>query len=279
MNNNFLRSLEYSLQKGFIDKNISGSAKYKPQLLTNNIKESENVLSSLLEELTNCHSFIFSVAFITESGLATLKSYLYDLHLRGIKGRILTSTFLNFNQPKVFKELLKITNVEVRLTNVEGFHSKGYIFEYDQFYSLIVGSSNLTAQALKANYEWNVKLTSYEDGEIIDHFKNQFEEVWEKSIPLNDQWIKKYESLYQPNEMQKSALDQIQKVRDEGNKKGLVISATGTGKTYLSAFDVRKFAPKRMLFIVHREQILQKAKEDYQRLLGGLNKDYGILSG
>src|SRR5699024_10880277 len=77
MNNNFLRSLEYSLQKGFIDKNISGSAKYKPQLLTNNIKESENVLSSLLEELTNCHSFIFSVAFITESGLATLKSYLY----------------------------------------------------------------------------------------------------------------------------------------------------------------------------------------------------------
>src|SRR5699024_5884766 len=242
------------------------------------------------------------------SGLATLKSYLYDLHLRGIKGRILTSTFLNFNQPKVFKELLKITNVEVRLTNVEGFHSKGYIFEYDQFYSLIVGSSNLTAQALKANYEWNVKLTSYEDGEIIDHFKNQFEEVWEKSIPLNDQWIKKYESLYQPNEfnpldkvidfpeeyqtnnietalsiqpnkMQKSALDQIQKVRDEGNKKGLVISATGTGKTYLSAFDVRKFAPKRMLFIVHREQILQKAKEDYQRLLGGLNKDYGILSG
>src|SRR5699024_12264589 len=108
---------------------IRSDDKCKPKLLTNNNKESENVFSSVLEELTNCHSFIFSVAFITESGHATLKSYLYDLHLRGIKGRILTSTFLNFNQPKVFKELLKITNVEVRLTNVEGFHSKGYIFE------------------------------------------------------------------------------------------------------------------------------------------------------
>ena len=132
----------------------------------------------MLEELENSTSFIFSVAFITESGLATFKSHFLDLKQKGVKGRILTSTFLNFNQPKVFKEFLKIENVEVRLTNLSGFHSKGYIFDNKTHYSLIVGSSNLTAHALKVNYEWNVKLTSHEDGEIVQHFKNQFEEVW-----------------------------------------------------------------------------------------------------
>ena len=79
--------------------------------------------------------------------------------------------------------------------------------------------------------------------------------------------------------MQQAALQEIQAVREAGKHKGLVISATGTGKTYLSAFDVRRFAPKRMLFIVHREQILHKAKSDFKRILGGIDEDFGILSG
>src|SRR5690606_22249354 len=72
-----------------------------------------------------------------------------------------------------------------------------------------------------------------------------------------------------PNKMQETALLQIESLREAGHQKGLVVSATGTGKTYLSAFDVRSVAPKRMLFIVHREQILQKAKQDYMKILGG----------
>ena len=80
-----------------------------------------------------------------------------------------------------------------------------------------------------------------------------------------------------PNAMQKAALLQIQAVRDAGKDKGLVISATGTGKTYFSAFDVRSFAPKRMLFIVHREQILNKAKADFQKILGGIDEEFGII--
>lgn len=252
---------------------------------------------------------MFSVAFITENGLATLKSHFLDLKQKGIKGRILTSTFLNFNQPKVFKELLKITNVEVKLTNLEGFHSKGYIFNNKNHYSLIVGSSNLTAHALKVNYEWNVKLTSHENGEIVHHFKNQFEEVWENAQTLTEEWIAHYEKNHTqivdssvisqvtdfpnsyksnpikealeivPNKMQQAALQEIQAVREAGKNKGLIISATGTGKTYLSAFDVRRLKPKRMLFIVHREQILQKAKTNFNRVLGGIDKDFGILSG
>ncbi|MGK7376928.1 DUF3427 domain-containing protein [Planococcus sp. 1R117A] len=304
---NLLQNLQDSLYKGFIDQTQHSGERFKPTLLVNNAKE--NVLNALLEELDHCQSFLFSVAFVTESGLATLKSHFLDLERKGIKGRILTSTFLNFNQPKVFKELLKITNVEVRLANKKGFHSKGYIFNHETHHSLIVGSSNLTANALKVNYEWNVKLTSLENGEIVNHFNDQFEEVWGTAIPLTDEWIERYESSYvpptnnreaslvtdfpavyetnaieealkiRPNKMQQAALQEIQLVREAGNDKGLVISATGTGKTYLSAFDVRSFAPKRMLFIVHREQILQKAKSDFLQILGGVEEDFGILSG
>ncbi|MBZ5199890.1 DEAD/DEAH box helicase [Planomicrobium chinense] len=304
---NLLQNLQESLYKGFIDQTQHSGERFKPTLLVNNTNE--NVLNALLEELDHCQSFLFSVAFVTESGLATLKSHFLDLERKGIKGRILTSTFLNFNQPKVFKELLKITNVEVRLANKKGFHSKGYIFNHETHHSLIVGSSNLTANALKVNYEWNVKLTSLENGEIVNHFNDQFEEVWETAIPLTEEWIEHYASSYvppvnnrevslvtdfpavyqtnaieealkiKPNKMQQAALQEIQLVREAGHDKGLVISATGTGKTYLSAFDVRSFAPKRMLFIVHREQILQKAKSDFLQILGGAEEDFGILSG
>lgn len=301
------KKLENSLHKGFIDQHKPVSAQFKPKLLTN--KKHENVLSTLLQELKTCKTFIFSVAFITEGGLATLKTMLYDLEKIGVKGRILTSTFLSFNQPKMFRELLKLKNVEVRLSDAKGFHSKGYIFEHENYYSLIVGSSNLTDSALKANFEWNVFLTSLEDGEVIHHFKNQFEEAWEASIPLSEQWINDYqlryvlenpkqfssqivrsESLYttnklrdaleiKPNKMQQDALVQLNELRATGAKKGLIISATGTGKTYLSAFDVRNAAPQRMLFIVHREQILKKTMADYRKILGGNDEDFGILSG
>ncbi|WP_117168138.1 DUF3427 domain-containing protein [Paraliobacillus sediminis] len=305
----FIQNLENSLHKGFINQNHSTSGSYMPKLLINDPKNNINVLDSLLEELENSSSFIFSVAFITESGLATLKSHLLDIKNKGVQGRILTSTFLKFNNPKVFRELLKIKNVEVRLTDIEGFHSKGYIFKNENYYSLIVGSSNLTAQALKVNYEWNIKLTSHDNGDIVHHFKNQFEEVWSRAQPLTEQWILNYEEVYineivtreddrlielptsystntikdalkiVPNKMQQAALKQIQSLRESGKTKGLVISATGTGKTYLSAFDVRSFRPKRMLFIVHREQILNKAKSDFKRILGGIDKDFGIISG
>lgn len=298
-----IQKLENSLYKGFIDQNKAVSSQFRPKLLSN--KAHENVLSSLLQEMKTCKTFTFSVAFITEGGLATIKTMLYDLEKKGITGRILTSTFLSFNQPKMFKELLKLKNVEVRVTDVKGFHSKGYIFEHDEHYSLIVGSSNLTDSALKANFEWNVYLTSLENGEVIHHFKNQFDQTWQESTPLTEEWVLQYNALYErpefankvaspplyvtnplresleirPNKMQTQALEQLKLLRQSGATRGLIISATGTGKTYLSAFDVRNAMPKRMLFIVHREQILKKAMQDFRKILLGDPDDYGILSG
>lgn len=299
--------LESSLYKGFIDQNKTLNTTLKPKLLSN--KDHENVLTTLLKELNTCKSFIFSVAFITEGGLATLKTALYELEKRGISGRILTSTFLSFNNPKTFKELLKIPNLEVRISDEKGFHSKGYIFDQENYYSLIVGSSNLTDSALKTNFEWNIYLNSLENGEVIKHFHDQFEIMWNNSQKLSEDWIIKYQQQYtfnlqnsripntvrtpplyvtnsmkealeiQPNKMQIEALAQLKALRETGANKGLIISATGTGKTYLSAFDVRQFNPKKVLFVVHREQILKKAMQDYRKVLGGNEDDYGILSG
>ena len=293
------------LHKGFIDRHYPYGDQFKPKLLVNDRKRKLDVLSTIVDELKSSQGFMFSVAFITESGLATLKSHLLDLHIKGIKGRIITSTYQFFNKPKIFQELLKLKNVEVRIAETEGFHSKGYIFDQGQHTSLIVGSSNLTANALKVNYEWNVKLTSLENGELVDHFHNQFEEMWSLAKPLTQIWIAQYKDEYEarelpvvaehpgvyqvnrlaealtiePNKMQIAALNGIASIRDQGENRGLVVSATGTGKTYLSAFDVRAVNPKRLLFIVHREQILKKAKVDFQKVLGGLDEDFGILSG
>lgn len=280
---------------------------YSPQLLINNPSKNENILSSVLEQLSQCQSFMLIVAFVTESGLATLKSHFYDLKRKGIRGKLLTSTYLYFNHPKVFRELLKIENMDVRLTDLKGFHSKGYIFNNEEHHALIIGSSNLTAQALKMNYEWNIKLVLNPNDELLLQIYDQFEDVWHNASPLTNDWILKYEITFiqytakkiiqeemaaivqipkepiislsiEPNKMQLAALHSLDEVRLEHQQKALVISATGTGKTYLSAFDVKNYNPKRMLFIAHREQILIKAKSDFVQVIGGEEQDYGLLS-
>jgi len=288
-----------SLKVGFIDKNHIGPSYFKPTLVTNRVQRGDTVLAHILHELETAKSFHLSVAFITESGLAMLKSVLYDLKEKGVKGRLLTSTYLQFNEPHVFRELLKLENVEVRLAEIEGFHPKGYLFEQDEHYTLLIGSANLTAQALKVNHEWNIKVTSYENGELLYDAYNYFDETWEQAIPLTASWLSTYERSYvqlpstdpiplveeplynsvQPNEMQKEALKQLALLREQGKKKGLVISATGTGKTYLSAFDVAQVRPKRLLFIAHRERILRDAQKSFERILGGQPSDYGFYVG
>ena len=113
-------------ERGFLDRNTNKVSHHPPKLIINS--NEENILSPILDEMEICDSFIISVAFITEGGLATLKSTLYELGKRNVRGRIVTSTYLNFNKPKVFRELIKLENVDVKVTDQEGFHAKGYIF-------------------------------------------------------------------------------------------------------------------------------------------------------
>lgn len=304
--NNLLEDFSQSLHKGFIDRTISHKGNFMPKLLINN--REENVLSTIINELHKCNSFTISVAFITESGLASLKSHLYDLAQKGVKGKIITANYLGFNSPKMYKELLKINNVEVRLTDVHGFHAKGYVFEHDHYSSMIVGSSNLTSDALKINYEHNILLSSQKNGDLVYNIKSQFDDLWDKSFPLSKEWIETYELTYEeqtlknamsvaqaqslvkdridqaveiePNLMQKEALHSLTELRKSGENKSLIVSATGTGKTILCALDVRNYNPDKFLFVVHNEGILKKAIEEFKKVLPfSKDEDFGLLTG
>lgn len=268
--------LEQSLKKAFIDHKV-GASLYDPKFIINDTKNKQFMLNVLQNELDSCEEFFFSVAFLTQAGLAALKTKLADLHTQGIKGKIVTSIYLAFNQPAVFEDLLKIPNIEVRISKQQGFHSKGYLFKQQGFHSFIIGSSNLTISALKINYEWNVRLTSYEHGQMLREIQVHMDQEWQEAQRLTHEWVRNYKKTYQPmtfsrevnniqeqtltdegiaitpNKMQRMALNNLKKLRETGAKKGLIISATGTGKTYLSAFDVLQAKPNRVLFIVHRE--------------------------
>ena len=291
MSVHFVDQLSKSLHHGFIHRQQYPDGNYSPKILINKPKEQNYVLSFLQEELTKCQSFCISVAFISKAGIAMLKTQLFDLALRGAKGKILISPYLSFNDPDAMRELLKLKNIEVRITKNElNMHAKCYLFNHGDEHVVILGSSNLTYTALKKNYEWNVKLTSTTYGDFINKMYREFDEIWQDSIILNEASIQDYETnrpqlpnnianqiqesttpytkKIHPNAMQTKALASIQTVRNSGAKRAIVISATGTGKTYLSAFDVKAYNPNKLLFIVHREQILRKAMQDYRQILG-----------
>lgn len=289
--NLFQDTLIKSLKFGFVDNIKYQEGGYSPQILVNNSDEKRYVLTDLQEELSKCTAFYFSVAFVTKNGIAMIKSQLSDLMDKKVPGKILISPYLDFNDPDAMRELLKLKNVEVRLTPEKmQMHAKFYIFEHTGKQVLISGSSNLTHTALKINYEWNIKLTSTHNGEFIQNTKSEFDRIWEKSELLTPEIIdtyaqkrKKVISLTKindeeklpysaeknvPNKMQEAALEGLRNIREQGKDRALVISATGTGKTFLSAFDVKQYNPERMLFIVHREQILKKSLIDFQKVLG-----------
>jgi superfamily II DNA or RNA helicase/HKD family nuclease len=294
--NNFSNSILSAL----MDKKIPAQNEFSPQLITNN--PDEKVKTHIEQELRTCTGFTFAVAFISNAVLTDLKVTFADLARRNITGRILTSTYLAFNQPKVFEELLKIPNVEVRIVDAErAFHAKGYIFNKDHYQTILIGSSNLTSNALNQNYEWNLKLSSQTDGKLTEQINQQIEEQWQGARPLNQEWIVQYTAYYHenaalkttpnktfvpgknsslvPNRMQQAALFSLTTLRKEEKRRGLIISATGTGKTYLAAFDVQNYHPQKFLFVVHREQILRKAMHSFKDVLGGSADDYGVLSG
>lgn len=286
--------LNKALHTSFIDKSFPSNKDLRPKLFFNDYKRRMNLAFEITKRLKECDYFEFSVAFISESGLAVLKQILLNLKEKGVKGRIITSTYLGFNAPKMFKQLLSFTNIEVRIFEQEhcGFHPKGFIFHTGDHRNIIVGSSNLTQTALESNQEWDLFFTSHENGELASQVSNEFDIQWELSTPLTNEWIESYKETYvkpvrpasvqssktiKPNKMQKEALKSLKNLRDNNKDKALLISATGTGKTFLSAFDVKRFKPKRLLFVVHRRNIAKAALRSFQYLIP--NVSMGIFSG
>lgn len=285
-------------ETGLIDSLVDSNLALRPKLIVNDYSRGSKVLSDIVAELMKCSEFMISVAFVTSSGVTTLLETLKNLEKRGVKGKILTTDYLNFSEPKALKKLLEFSNIQVKLYSKESFHTKGYIFKHSDHYKLIVGSSNLTQTALTKNKEWNIEVSSLEEGSLTQEVLDEFKAMWRDADNLTLEWIQTYESIYlkqkeftkkstvprisqytlKPNKMQVSAIQALDKIRNKGCNKALIISATGTGKTYLSAFDLRNFNPNRALFIVHREQIAKQALNSYKNVFGD-TRSMGILSG
>ena len=272
-----------SIKTSLIDRNMESILSYQHKLISN---REEKIISLIRRELESCDEFIISVAFITLGGVTMILEQLKDLEQRDVKGKILTGDYLTFTQPKALKKLLEFKNIELKILSDEKFHAKGYFFRKGDIWTMIVGSSNLTQTALTVNFEWNLKINSLKDGKIATEILNNFYNVFNKIPALDMDSLLEYERVYNltkeytkkkkqeireykeitPNIMQKQALENLNNLRNY-ERKGLLISATGTGKTYLSAFDVRNANPKRVLFIAHRKTILRKAKETYENIL------------
>lgn len=283
---------------GFLNGGIEANKSLIPKLLVNDHIKGRKVLSDIIYELNNCEEFFLSVAFITSSGITPLLETFRKLEEKGVKGKILTTNYLTFSEPKALKRILEFNNIEVKVFCEENFHTKGYIFRHSDHYKVIVGSSNLTQTALTKNKEWNLKVSSLEEGALTYSIFSEFNDLWKRAKHLTLDWIETYEDIYKqqreftrkskvprisqytlkPNRMQVTAINSLENLRKEGKNKALLISATGTGKTYLSAFDVRNFNPKKALFIVHREQIAKQALESFRNVFGDI-RTMGILSG
>ncbi len=295
----FNASFKDSLLTGFIDKSVESDALYQPELLVNRKIPRKKVLSTIIKELESCQSFYISVAFVTTSGVAALINTFKYLDEKGIEGKILVSQYLNFTQPEALKRLSQFKNIELKIVTKENSHSKGYIFKHANYYNLIIGSSNLTSSALSTNKEWNMKVSARNSSSIVHKVINEFDNDFKIGETVNEAYIEKYEEIYKkqflaykrseaelslefnteitPNSMQTEALENLKNLRKDNNK-ALIISATGTGKTYLAASDAKAFNPKKLLFVVHRLNIAKKAMQTFKSIFGK-SKTMGLYSG
>lgn len=197
-----------------------------------------------------------------------------ELERRGIRGRILTTDYLCFSEPYALDKLASLTNIQLKIYHVKdknnGFHTKGYLFRENGIYRIIIGSANMTQTALSTNMEWNTQLVSTEQGEMAKSIVQEFERLWKDELSKSyDEFIEDYRKIYnrkkqierlireqhkialqndivdydtynlKPNKMQEEFIGNIHDLRERGATRALLISATGTGKTYASAFALK----------------------------------------
>lgn len=296
------QNIQSGLSTAFLDKNISSNVLYRPQFISNDYKNGRKVLSTIEDELLHCDSFLISVAFITMGGITPLLQTLRTLEDKGIKGKILTTDYLAFSDPKALDKLATFSNIELKMYLVpdskNGFHTKGYIFQSNEIYKILIGSSNMTNTALTTNREWNTKIVSTKSGEFVSEMLDEFEELWNHPNTYSyNAFIGAYRVHYEeyrkvkqkeeiklpskqliPNSMQQAFISSLRNIRNSNESKALLISATGTGKTYASAFALQDQNPKKALFLVHREQIAKQALQSYKNVFKD-TKTFGLLSG
>lgn len=274
------------------------------QFLTNYTETT--FLEKIKDNLRHCTAFHFSVSFIKKAGLVLLIREIEAAVARGCRGRIITSTYQNFTDIESLKSFLSLMahypNFACHLDHESfrdegystlGYHSKGYLFEYNSEREVVVGSSNITRYALLKNVEWDVAVR---DNALYQQAIEEFESRWAATYPLDqelisiytnklnfaiERWDMDYDlaaSNVKPNFMQRRALKELNRYRAVGTGRALVVAAAGSGKTYLAAFDALNFNPKRLLYIVHEGSILKKSLETFQTVFGS-SVSYGVFNG
>lgn len=233
-----------------------------------------------------------AVSFAMESGVRLLRPHLQELLDRDGIMRFLTGDYLDVTDPDALRRLMDLegrTSLMVFETGVTGFHPKSWIFHFpDGSGVALVGSSNLSAAALHTGVEWNYRVfTPDQQGGWRDVLQGFEDLIARPEIkPLTHAWIDTYEKrrvppekgftrtlgvapeqpppVPLPHEIQERALRALEQTRVNGYTAGMVVLATGLGKTWLSAFDSSRKAFGRVLFVAHREEILTQALETYR---------------
>ena len=260
----------------------------------------------LINSLKQADSVDIVVSFLMESGVRMLLSELENALKRGAKIRILTGNYLGITQPSALY-LIKHKlgeQVDLRFYNEKNrsFHPKSYMFHYKEYSTIYIGSSNISRSALTSGIEWNYRFSSKTDPQNYEKFYNTFLDLFENHfVVIDDDELKRYSKnwhrpavskdldkydlqdsetsnnmvLFEPRGAQIEALCALENTRAEGARRALVQAATGVGKTYLAAFDSKKY--ERVLFVAHREEILKQAAESFKNVRN--SDDYGFFDG
>ncbi|WWU66085.1 DEAD/DEAH box helicase family protein [Clostridium baratii] len=240
------------------------------------------------------------VAFLMESGVKLLKKDIEEAVKNNCQIRILTGNYLGITQPQalyLIKEILgDNANMAFYKEKNRSFHPKAYIFHYEGGNGeIFVGSSNISNSALTKGIEWNYRLEKSQNEDDFNYFSDSFEDLFlNESIMLNDEELRRYSKNYKkpkihniysdeeekvidifsPRGTQIEALYELNKLRKDGYEKGIVVAATGIGKTYLSAFDSKGF--NKILFVAHRDEILKQAYDSYKNVRGDKSMGFFI---
>ncbi|MCK1417627.1 DUF3427 domain-containing protein [Bradyrhizobium sp. CW4] len=266
---------------------IQQSPMVGPRLVTGG---ADPLLRHLLLNLDRSTECDIAVAFLLDSGARMIGAHLRDFLRRGGRARVLVGDYLDVTEPTALRRLNDLSgNIDVRVYEARdrGFHLKTYIFHAHGQGIAFVGSSNLSGPALTDSIEWNYKVVAQDEragfSEIIAGFENIF--AADATVHADEAWISEYESrrvqpdwraaevaeeaplpAAVPHALQQAALAALVGTRQEGFSAGLVVLATGLGKTWLSAFDSDRPEFRRVLFVAHREEILNQAIDNFRRV-------------